>query len=112
MKESTDDIDEFFKTPEVEKKILTLTYLIKLKCVQQNRLPTLADMEVVYARLNEKIVFSRWLRRVAVQYAKLKQDNPYIVRCPTCHQEVDRFDFAKIQAGMMRYFFNITEDML
>jgi len=107
----TDDIDELFKTPEIEKKMLQLAHLLKLKCVQ-DRLPTLADMEVVYARLNDRIVFSKWLRWVAIQYIKRKQENPFIVKCPTCHQEVDRFDFVKIQGGIMRYFFNITDDNL
>ena len=31
---------------------------------------------------------------------------------PTCNQEVDRFDFVQIQGGLMRYFFNITNDDL
>jgi hypothetical protein len=91
--EDTDDtVDELLKKPETEKMILTVAYLRKLKCVQ-DRLPTLADMEVVYPRLNEKIVFSRWLRQQAVRYIKRKQENLFIVKCPTCRQEVDRFDF-------------------
>ena len=108
---SSKDIDELFKTPEGEKKMLTLTYLIKLKG-PQDRLPTLADMEVVYERLNERIVFSKWLRWAAILHAKRKQENPFIVRCLTCKQEVDRFDFVQIQSGVMRYFFNITNDDL
>jgi hypothetical protein len=108
--EDTDDsIDELFNKPETEKLILTVAHLCKLKCVH-DRLPTLADMEVVYPRLNEKIVFSKWLRQQATKYVKLKQENPFIVKCPTCKHEVDRFDFARIHGRMMRYFFNITDD--
>jgi hypothetical protein len=111
LTESTGDVDELFNRPEIEKKMLQLAYLIKLKRTN-DRPPTLAHMEVVYPRLNEKIVFSRWLRRVAIQYIERKQENPFVVKCPTCKQEVDRFDFVQIQAGVMRYFFNIRDDAL
>lgn len=105
----SDSLDELFKKPEMEKRVLEVAYLCKLKCVQ-DRLPTLVDIEVTYPRLKEKIVFSRWLKQQAVRYIRLKQQNPFIVKCPTCNQEVDRFDFVQIQGGLMRYFFNITDD--
>jgi hypothetical protein len=107
----SDSLDEVFKKPEMEKLILEVAYLCKLKCVQE-RLPTLADIEVFYPRLKEKIVFSRWLRQQAIRYVQRKQQNPFIVKCPTCNQEVDRFDFVQIQGGLMKYFFNITNDDL
>ena len=90
-----DSVDELFKKPETEKRILEVAYLCKLKCVQE-RLPTLADIEVVYPRLKEKIVFSRWLRQQAIRYIRRKQQTPFIVKCPACNQEVDRFDFVQI----------------
>jgi hypothetical protein len=89
--------------------MLGIVYLAKLKGTA-SRLPTLADIEVFYPRLKEKIVFSSWLRQQAVRYIGRKQQNPFIIRCPTCNQEVDRFDFVQIQSGVMRYFFNIKND--
>jgi hypothetical protein len=110
-KDTNDSVDWLFKKPETEKRILEVAYLCKLKCVQ-DRLPTLSDIEVVYPRLKEKIVFSRWLRQQAIRYIRRKQQNPFIVKCPTCKQEVDRLDFVQIQGGLMRYFFNIANDDL
>ena len=110
MTKSTDEvIDEVFNRPETEKLLLEAAHLFKLRSVKE-RLPTLADMEVVYPRLKEKIVFSRWLRKQATFYVRRKQQNPYVVKCPTCNQEVDRFDFIQIQGGLTRYLFNITDD--
>jgi hypothetical protein len=106
-----DSIDELFNRPGTEKLFLEVVHQFKLRCVE-DRLPTLADMEVVYPRLNEKIVFSSWLRQQAVRYIRRKQQNPHVIRCPTCKQEVDRLDFIQIQGGVMRYFFNITNDDL
>lgn len=106
-----DSVNKLFKRPETEKRILEVADLCKLKCVQ-GRLPTLADIEVTHPRLNEKVVFSHWLRRQAVRYIRRKQENPFKIRCPTCKQEVDRFDFVQIQGGLMRYFFNISNDDL
>jgi hypothetical protein len=110
---SDDDerVKEFLGGPETEKMMCELVYLAKLKAIE-GRLPTLVDMEVVYPRLKEKIVFSRWLRQQATRYIKRKQQNPFIVKCPTCNQEVDRFDFIQIQGGLMKYFFNIANDDL
>jgi hypothetical protein len=110
--EDTDDIiDELFSRPATEKLFLEVAHQFKLRCTE-DRLPTLADMEVFYPRLEEKIVFSSWLRQQAVRYIRRKQQNPFIVRCPTCNQEVDRFDFVQIQGGVVKYFFNITNDDL
>jgi hypothetical protein len=109
--DSDDFAKRYFERPEIEKMMIEIAHLAKLKVVE-GRLPTLADMEVVYPRLKEKIVFSSWLRQQAVRYIRRRQQNPLIVRCPTCKQEVERFDFVQIQGGVMRYFFNITNDDL
>jgi predicted DNA-binding ribbon-helix-helix protein len=108
---SDDFVKRYFERPEIEKMMLEISYFAKLK-VMGRRLPTLRDIEVFYPRLKEKIVFSSWLRQQAVRYIRRKQQNPFIVRCPTCKQEVDRFDFVQIQGGLMKCFFNITNDGL
>jgi hypothetical protein len=94
---STDeDVKQFLEKPEIEKMMLELVYLAKLERIA-SRLPTLADMEVFYPRLGEKIVFSSCLRQQAIRYIRRNQQNPFVVRCPTCKQEADRFDFIQIQ---------------
>jgi hypothetical protein len=45
--DADDSVDQLFKKPEMEKRVLEVAYLCKLKCVQ-DRLPTLADIEVTY----------------------------------------------------------------
>jgi hypothetical protein len=106
---SDDFVKRYFEKPEIEKMMLEIGYLAKLK-VMGRRLPTLVDIEVFYPRLKGKIVLSSWLRQQAIRYIRRKQQNPFIVQCPTCKQEVDRLDFVRIQGGLMRYFFNITND--
>jgi len=106
---SDDLVKRYFEKPEIERMMLDVGYFAKLK-VMGRRLPTLADIEVFYPRLKGKIVFSSWLRQQAIRYIQRKQQNPFIVKCLTCKQEVDRLDFVQVQGGLMRYFFNITSN--
>jgi hypothetical protein len=90
--DADDTIDELFNRPETEKTILEVAYLCKLKCAK-DRLPTLSDIEVVYPRLKEKIVYSRVLREEAMRHVKRQQVSPG-------NEEVVEW---------IKHFFNLTD---
>jgi len=65
----------------------------------------LANLEVFYPRLNEKLVYSRWLKEVAIQYIQLNRKNPILLDCVGKKGTTFKLNLSAVQ-----FFFNLSDE--
>lgn len=108
MSEIRDVIKEVLEEPETHRLLIESVHAAKLP--GKDELCTLADLEIFYPRLNESLVYSRWLRDEAIRRIRLNRSHPVMLDCLGRKGKVFKLDLTQVQSNWIQFFFNIKDD--
>jgi hypothetical protein len=108
LSEIRDAVEEVMEEPETQRLLIQAVHAANMP---KNEEPcTLLNLEVFYPRLNEKLVYSRWLKEAAIRYIRLNRKNPILLDCVGRKGRKFKLNLNAVQNNWIQFFFNLSDD--
>jgi hypothetical protein len=107
VSEIRDLVREVMEEPEMQRLLVEAVHAATIP--KKDEPCTLANLEVFYPRLNEKLVYSRWLKEAAIQYIQLNRKNPILLDCVGKKGKTFKLNLSAVQNNWIQFFFNLSD---
>jgi len=108
LSEVSDIVKEVMEEPETQRLLIEAVHAASMP--KRDEPCTLSNLEVFYSRLNEKIVYSRWLKEAAIRYIRLNRKNPVILDCVGRKGKTFKLNLNAVQNNWIQFFFNLSDE--
>jgi len=108
LRETRDIVKEVMEEPGTQRLLIEAVHAAKMP--KKDEPCTLSNLEVFYPRLNEKLVYSRWLKEAAIRYIRLNRKNPILLDCVGRKGKKFKLNLNAVQNNWIQFFFNLSDE--